>query len=288
VSKPFDATLKHLLEAFPEDWLRLAGVRGVEAVRVVDADLSTVTAEADKVIRLETTAGAWLLHVELQASYDPRLGSRVHRYNTLLGYRHELPVQSVVVLLRPQAAGPRTDGLVSGRLPEGKQYLEFRYDIVRLWEQPVDALLAGGLGTLPLAPLGRVVEDELPSVIRQMEARFSTETDPEQAASLWTATFILMGLRYPAEFGVQLLKGVRQMRESTTYMAILEEGRALSDAEGARRFRDTLLALGTKRFGAPDASTRAAIEAVTDQDRLTELTKHVLDVESWAELLKLA
>ena len=33
-------------------------------------------------------------------------------------------------------------------------YHEFRYNVVRTWERPADEILAGGLATLPLAPLG--------------------------------------------------------------------------------------------------------------------------------------
>jgi len=41
---------------------------------------------------------------------------------------------------------------------------------------------------------------------------------------LWTATYVLMGLKYPSAFTEQLLRGVRQMKESVTYQAILAEG----------------------------------------------------------------
>ena len=78
------------------------------AVQVVDADLSTITTEADKILRIEEPE-PWMVHVEFQSSYDPELPLRIQRYNILAHYRHDLPVQSVVVLLREEADGPRTD-----------------------------------------------------------------------------------------------------------------------------------------------------------------------------------
>jgi hypothetical protein len=51
VPKPFDAATKHLIESQPGDWLEYVGLARV-AVDVVDADLSTVTADADKVLRI--------------------------------------------------------------------------------------------------------------------------------------------------------------------------------------------------------------------------------------------
>jgi hypothetical protein len=68
------------------------------------------------------------------------------------------------------------------------------------------------------------------------------------------------------------------MRESTTYMAIIEEGR-MEEA------KTIVLRQGTKRFGPPPADARAAIEALTDLERLEALTDRLLDVESWDELL---
>lgn len=48
MAQPFDITLKDLLEAHPADCLRLAGIVTQAAISVIDADLATVSAEADK------------------------------------------------------------------------------------------------------------------------------------------------------------------------------------------------------------------------------------------------
>ena len=155
----------------------------------------------------------------------------------------------------------------------------------RVWQLPVDSLLQGGLGTLPLAPISAAAPEALPGVVRQMEARITREATPAEAGTLWTATYLLLGLRYPAEFATQLLMGVRNMKESTTYQAIKAEGEALGRAQGAEKLREALFVLGSKRLGEPDAATRAAVEALDDLDRLTLLTERLLDVESWVELL---
>jgi len=49
----FDVSTKHLFEAYPAAWLAYAGLPSVGPMAVVDADLSAVLAEADKVLRLE-------------------------------------------------------------------------------------------------------------------------------------------------------------------------------------------------------------------------------------------
>lgn len=190
MSKPFDAATKYLVESHPSDWLRLAGITPADAEPVA-ADLATITAEADSVLRVRAPA-PWLVHIELQASYDRELPARTLQYNVLLHRRHRLPVQSVILLLRPEADGPRMTGTLNLEIPGGDRYLSFCYNTVRLWEEPVDALLAGGVGTLPLAPLTRVTEADLPHVVRRMQERIEREVSPAQAGALWTATHVLL------------------------------------------------------------------------------------------------
>ncbi len=182
MSKPFDPTLKHLFEARPIDGLRYVGLSVTDPVAVIDADLSTVSAEADKVIRVGGD-NPWLAHLECQANYERRLGNRMLRYNVLLGDRHDLPVDSTVILLRPQADGPAMTGRLRFDV-HGVEYLDFRYRVVRAWEQSVEVVLAGGLGTLPLAPLCDVPPERLPEVIGLMETRLRQEVVPAEAAIL--------------------------------------------------------------------------------------------------------
>jgi len=52
MARPFDVSTKHLLETYPTAWLAYVGLPSTGLVDVVDADLSAVLAEADKVLRL--------------------------------------------------------------------------------------------------------------------------------------------------------------------------------------------------------------------------------------------
>jgi len=94
-----------------------------------------------------------------------------------------------------------------------------------------------------------------------------------------------MGVRYSDELVSRLLEGVQNMRESTTYQAILREGREEGRLDGERRL---LLRQGTKRFGKPDAATVATIEAIQDIDRLEALGERILnpDLHGWDALLR--
>ena len=48
---PFDTTTKYLVETYPTDWITFVGLGGLSVpgpVQVVDANLSAVSAEVDK------------------------------------------------------------------------------------------------------------------------------------------------------------------------------------------------------------------------------------------------
>ena len=63
------------------------------------------------------------------------------------------------------------------------------------------------------------------------------------------------------------------MRESSTYQAILSEGRA----EEARRI---VLRQGRQKFGPPEARISAALHRISDVERLERLADRVLSAGS--------
>jgi predicted transposase YdaD len=168
-----------------------------------------------------------------------------------------------------------------------------RYRTVRVWQVPAEQWLSGGLGLVPLAPLGIVRPGALPAVIAQVKQRLEPPLPPAKRAALWSATYIMMGLRYERELIQRLLQGVISMKESVTYQAILEEGEAKGRAEGeargeAKEARKILLLLGSDQFGEPSAKVQAAVDALAEVSRLEELTVRLKHTASWEELLGLA
>jgi predicted transposase YdaD len=281
MSRPFDATLKAMLEAAPSDWVALAGYAPA-AVDVIDADISTVSGAADKVLRVQGPPD-WILHIDFQTGPDATLPCRTHVYNALLEHRHQLLVRSALVLLQPQAALSNLTGVYERNFSGEPAHLTFRYRVLRVWELPVEQLLTGGAGTLPLAPISDVTEAELPGVIGRMQERLRGRPRAE-VGKQWTATYVLMGLCYEQALVDRLLEGVVAMEDSVTYQAIIAKG----EQRGAlREARKTLLMLGREQFGAPTPEVTAAIEAINDLDRLEQLSIRVLHAGSWQELLDL-
>ena len=301
--KPYDAVSKRLIELRPSDWVAFLGLPP-GAVSIEDADLSTITAFADRLIRVETPTFSYLVHNELESGKDTAdLPLRLLHYNASVLLKRRLPVVSTVFLLHKGSNSPAITGAFEVPGADGVTYFSFRYNVVRVWQLDPDELLAGGLATLPLAPIANVRATDLPRIVRTMRARIDSEAASDaEAAELWTGTNVLMGLRYNTAFRTQLLKGVRRMRESNTYREILDEGRAEGRAEGreegraaginegARKgalheARRLLLRLGVRRLGVPNAAVETRVETIDSLAALEALMDRILDVETWDDLL---
>ena len=279
-TKPYDPTLKALVETEPEAWPALLG-RPTGPTAVIDADIATVSGAADKVLRVSAEP-PYLLHLEFVSGHDaPALPRKLLVRNALLEDRHDLPVRSGVVLLRPEADSPQLTGRYERGFPGEDAYLAFRYQVLRVWQLAPGPLLSGPLALLPFAPIGAVTEAELPGIIKQMERRLSQRRARRQAPLVWASSFILLGLRYSPALATQLFRGVMSMKESSTYQAILEEGRnegALTEA------KKMLHLLGEEAFGPPDARIAALIERLNDLVELEDVLKRIRTAGSWREL----
>jgi hypothetical protein len=218
------------------------------------------------------------LHLELQASRDPDLVPNLLLYNALLDRRHRSLVRTVVVLLRKSADAPDLGGPWRRAFPSEPTYLDFRFRVIRLWGISPETLLNGGLAIVALAPLSDVTESQLPAVVRRMDERFQAETTPENAGLLWTAAGILMGLRFESVWIRHLIQGVRGMKESVMYQAIVEEGIV-------KARHDDILRQGRKRFGATSLAVELALGGIADPDRLARMLDRLHEVSSWDELL---
>jgi hypothetical protein len=172
---------------------------------MVDADLSTVTTDTDKVIRVDEPE-RWLLHLDIQTGASWDMERRLLRYNAMLHHRHGLPVASVVVLLRKEGQMAWLSGELAVAPPVGPAW-QFRYQVVRVWERPARDFLNGPLGLLPLAPLADLGSAGLPAVVSDMRTRIDTQPDRSLTAKLWAATYLLMGLRFDQALIDNVLSG---------------------------------------------------------------------------------
>jgi hypothetical protein len=278
MEQPFDPAMKTLAELAPADWLPLVKRRR-RHVTVEDSDVGTIVSGAsDKLFRVHDKP-SYLLHLDFEAGhFRSEFPLRLRLYNSVFEYRYRCVVLSVPVLLCPAADSPQWNGLLQSGFPGETPLSTLRYVVVRVWELPVEQLLSGGVGTLALAPISNVPENQVRTVIRRMKERLSGSTAPRRSADIWAATYVLLGLRYSRELAYALFEEVLGMEESSTFRAIVDRGRV----EEARHI---LLLQGEKQFGPADDAQRAVIESMADRAQLEELLVRVLSTDSWQELL---
>ena len=287
MSKPYDSVFKDLLERDPAGWVHLALGRVPGLPTLVDADISTVSGAADKVVLLQGPE-PFLIHFEAFASWDSTLLARALNYNGALHRRHLLPVHTVLLVMRPEADHPSLTGEYRVVPPTGFSHT-LKYQVVRAWNLDLEAVLRGSLAILPLAPLTDQAGPRLPEVLRRMEARLLSDAAPEERKDLWMDAFVLTGLRYRRESVAQLFRGIPAMRESDTYQMILEEGLEKGLEKGReegrlQEARRALLLVGPPRLGEPNLATLRRIEAESQLSQLEEWLRLAGQIESWADL----
>ena len=175
-----------------------------------------------------------------------------------------MPVDTTIILLRPAADGPDLSGTFEKRDRHGDVYDWFRCNVVRVWQRPVAEVLAAGLPVLPLAPVSAVGPQELPEILAAISERLTRESSPEEAATIWAATKVLMGLRYSKEQvedftkGISaMILGIRGIEESTVYQDIFAKGEARGEAKGrVEEAREALLRVGRRKLGEPRQDLR--------------------------------
>jgi hypothetical protein len=235
-----------------------------------------------------------IMHLRFQKWHEPDLDRKIYKTNCRLREKYRIErVESIVLLLFQNAEGPGLTGQYRVPSVRGKKFAQtFTYRIVRVWEKPPEEYLNAGLGTVMLAPLGNVREEQLPDVIQRMEAVVASRAkSPQEVALVWSATYWYMGLRYPADLVHRVLEKVLPLlREDKTYRQILAggyvEGRSKGEGEGLVEATRTLIfRVGTVRLGPPPAGVQESVEALCELTALERMTTQILEAPDWADIV---
>jgi hypothetical protein len=277
----FDATLKDMGRASPDGFLAAFDRSPHGPLKLLNVDLSTVTRAADLLIGLGEPLEE-IVHLDFQSSAAAWKHADILVYNALAFAHYRVPVHSLVLLLRPEAAHTSMTGMISYAPRPGRGNMNFGYEVVRLWERPAEELLAADLGVVPLAMLGRLPEDQsleegLASIAKRMVERIQSAPADRQI-KLLTDAYLLTGLRIGRDVAANIFRGVRAMHESDTFLAILEEG----EEKGSR---SAILAVGEERFGPPEQSLVAQLNLITDLERLKRMIRRTVKAANWEEIL---
>jgi Domain of unknown function (DUF4351) len=234
-----------------------------------------------------------LLHLELEANPRTGIPAELLRYNTRIAHQHDLPVETVLILLRPKAFTRDMTGRFQRVGVTGKPITQFNFHIECVWERPPAFWQASGIAMdAAFSLLTDDAELDLEgSVLRFRERVRKSGIDETTTRTLIGSSYFLLGLRYNRNMVREIYRRLNMLLEaSTTYQEVLKKGERKGKKEGEKKGRlegqvMLLLRQGTKRFGSPKATTRAALKAITDTEQLESLGERILDVGSWDELL---
>jgi hypothetical protein len=279
VPKPFDAALKQLIVSHPRDWLAQLGVPITAPPEVLSADLSTVTAAADTLIKV----GDLVVHIDVESGPDADRARRMLLYNVLAHHHTKLPVRSIVVLLRSNANDSGAWGSVEYAPVPGVSELRFRFETVRAWEIPAEDMMRAGVGFLPLAvlgkpPAGRTREQALPELVERIAERANREAKEEKGTLLTTA-YLLATMHVDATVAMNIFERVKAMEETSGYQLILERG-------ALKYGHRIVLNLGRERFGEPSEKQKNKLLRIEDTERLERIIVKAITAANWDALLR--
>lgn len=287
----FDATLKSIVAGRPGDFSSVFGLPAEQPVQLLNVDLSIVTAATDVVLAYGMPIQS-IVDLNFQSGPDAELPARLHTYSAILNQKQKVPVHSTLVLMRPKADHESLTGVHTYGNP--RSGVEFRYEVIRLWEQSVERYLHASLGVLPLALLCKMPEDQplsqsMREIVQEIERRLSREASDADTAVILKTTHILAGLRVKKQHLPAIFRGVGIMSELTAYDELVEmvqHGEQRGEQRGKINMgHEILLRLGSKRLGDPDTHTVEELQTIQDLERLNGLMDRLLTARSWEELL---
>jgi predicted transposase YdaD len=291
--RPYDVSINYLIELDPTGWLEWIGLPADGPVESIETDVGTVLAEVDKVL-LVNGPTPWIAHIEIQANRDRRLPARLLQYFGLIHHKRTERIETIVVLLRPEADGPELTGKYAPQGDSGPTIATIEYHTVRLWERPADELVNGGIGVSPLAPLASIDRTQVSAVMTQVYERLRRVADESTASELRNVLTLLLNLRYDEEEVRAMLVDLDELRDTPVYRAIArmgrEEGLEAGREEGREEGRQSeaqrlLIELGTEKLGPADRATTAALGEVQELAQVERLLRRLFTASTWQELL---
>jgi hypothetical protein len=272
----------------PAAFLKLIGMPGTGPVKLVESGIFPHVLPIDLVLRIAAPK-PWIAVVGLATSLDPTLLGWVETTLVSLGLLHAVPMEPIVVLVRPEADDPGLTGEEIRRMPWGEVVSRFAYRVVRVWEQPADR----PLGDLPSPILAGLEASGLPELISELRDRAAASVEN---AAFESVTCLVLALPERGRVDPRLLAEVAELERLApcVYLTLdkSHDPRIVSRDEGCTVMRWKLYHKGARRFGPPDARVASTIGAIASPRRLTELDRFMaridsqdLPITSWDELL---
>ena len=281
-----DAILRKLAGMDPSALLNLMGLPATDPIQLIESGIFPHILPVDNVLRVPAPE-PWIAVVGLATSHDPALVGWIE--TTLVCLPYSVPMEPIIVLVRPEADDPSVTGEEVRRMPWGEVVSQFTYRVVRVWQQPSDRPL-GDHWPRTLAGLAASGLPELISELREHAAARS------ENAACESVTCLVFALPEQGRVDPKLLAEAAELERTApcVYLALNkhDEHRIVSRDEGCTVMRWKLYQRGARRFGPPDERVASTIGEIVSPRRLTDLDQFMARIESqdypissWNELL---
>jgi hypothetical protein len=237
-TKPYDQAFKYLAEEDPRALLLLLGAiqPGEDSlVELLPREVSIAARLPDQPYKVTIGDKEEIVHVGAQTVYEPDVPERMLGYAVRLWLKHELPITSYLLLLTDRNSPQRLTGIA--RAAAGGLRIELTFVPVRLSQMSANnALDLNRDSLLPFIPL----MNGGPEAVETGAQRLGAVRGERERQELSLHFLLLGGLRYNREdlldlIGRQSMIPIEQLKESSFYQYILEEGREEGREEGLQR-----------------------------------------------------
>jgi predicted transposase YdaD len=228
-----DQPLKRFLQVWPRRLLGLLGEREAVVVSAGVIELPVSRRSVDVVIRLRRGHDTYLRHVEFEMRYRRGLELRLFEYAARLQAQFRLPVVTTVVFLR----SPAPAHLSHREVIDGQVVHQRRFDVLRLWDQDPEQLLAMGPGPAALVGRARGSSAEHVRAAAQLICR---STSAAERSDLLYVLQALCAERYTAKDLERMIPREGAMASgmfAKEFRQARAEGRAQGRAEGRAQGR---------------------------------------------------
>src|SRR5712692_4026411 len=255
-------------------------IPGAQFGKQLPLELGVENIYADGLLQATLDGKEFLAHIELQSSYDRRIGEQLFEYNVLTSRQYDyLPVYSCVIYLKNHSSVPISP-FIRG-LPNGEEVVRFHYRSIELGKLVAGELLQTGLvGLLPLLPLTK--DGARREVVEEMIAGL---VSAEKTESLW------IGYALASKVLKDDLKWLKRrfamlediLRDTPVYQEVLAEGMEKGLEKGLETQRQTLLDIVQERFPAIARLAKQQADALEDPEMLRHMTVKISIVKTSKE-----
>jgi hypothetical protein len=167
INKPFDRVLKAFADEAPGLLLRLLGMVAPEEepeLQPLRPETAPAVVMPDYVAVLrDGNHGPVIFHTEFVSWYYNEVAADIARYGGSLAWQYQMPVQSVLVLLRPDGVPPSVPEV--GHYDIGGTQTRHPFKVVRLWQvDPTPVLETSDPKLLPWALAMKSTEDQVKQI----------------------------------------------------------------------------------------------------------------------------